>query len=135
MNFKDLPLKNEIKEGLLKYGKDNNAQPFNIIESLVEEFLYKNKYLVVGVGDKEVPFPQELNKPHISFVEKNHGKYRVRRRINGYRYNFASCDYEEARLIVEFLESKNWDLKYSTKESGLNGREQVEFLLGEIEKG
>lgn len=139
MKFNDCPLRNELKQGLLQYERDTNISPLSIIESLIEDFLYKNEYLTVGGGDEEVPFPTELIKPRLPhttfktankkwYIQKRHGK-----QMSYYAY-FEEERYEEAKMIIEFLKGKNWDLKYTMKQTNLSGNEQFDFLLNEIEK-
>lgn len=135
MKFNDCPLRNELKEGLLQYERDTNISPFSLIESLIEEFLYKNEYLVVGVGDKEVPFPAELNQTRIKYARpRKNGHVQIRKQINGRVENFGNCCYSDAEILIKFLESKNWDIKYSTKKTKLRGKKQIDFLFNEIEK-
>lgn len=135
MRFNNCPLKNELKEGLLQYERDTKISPFSLVESLIEEFLYKKGYLVVGAADENVPFPYELNKPSIPYASLNNsGTYRIRKSIGGKKYYFGGCDYEDAKVIVEFLERKKWDIKYTTKKTKLKGKKHIKFLLNEIEK-
>ena len=135
MKFNDCPLKNELKEGLLQYERDTNISPLSLIENLLEEFLYKKGYLVVGGGEENVPFPSELNKPPIEFTNlKKSGNLEIRKTVDGNRYSFAYCTYDEAKILVEFLKSKNWDVKYSTKHSLFKGKEHIAFLFNEMEK-
>ena len=135
MKFNNCPLKNELKEGLLQYERDTNIPPHSLIESLIEKFLYKKGYLVVGAGSENVPFPCELNKPPLHHATLNrNGKYIIRHTINGTRYHYGYCTYEEAIVIIDFLEEKNWDVRYSTKYSDYKGRKHIDFLFNEIEK-
>lgn len=135
MRFNNCPLKNELKEGLLQYERDTKISPFSLVESLIEEFLYKKGYLVVGAADENVPFPYELNKPSIPYATlDNNGKYTIRKTVDGKIYYFGFCDYEDAKVIVEFLERKKWDIKYTTKKTKLKGKKHIKFLLNEIEK-
>ena len=138
MKFNDCPLRDELRQGMAQYERDTNVSPLSLIESLIEDFLYKQGYLVV-VGDEEVPFPTELIKPrlpHTTFkssskkwcIQKRYGKT-----IVAYAY-FEEDRYEEAKKVIQFLKSKNWDLKYSIKQTKLSGKEQFDFLLSEVEK-
>ena len=136
MKSKNCVLKTELMEGLLQYERDTNLSPKSIIESLVEDFLYNKGYLTIGVEDNSIPFPDELNKPlHLKYTSNfRNGKLQVRKNIEGKGICFASCDYDTAKIIIEFLERKGWDLKYSIPQTKLKGEKQVEFLLNEIKK-
>ena len=135
MKFNGCPLRNELKEGLLRYERDNNVSPHSIVEDLIEEFLYKNKYLVIGAGDEEVPFPSELNKPHIKHAEiRANGRVQIRKTLNGTKYHYGTCNYEDAVMFIDFLKSKGWDVKYSTSQTKLKRQKQLDFLLNEIKK-
>lgn len=135
MKFNEQSLKSELVDGLLEYERDSNISPFSLVESLIEKFLFKKGYLSYGAGDNEVSFPSELNKPPIPYTTLNrNGKYLVRKTINGVRYHFGFCDYGDAKIIVEFLEKKNWDLKYATQYSEYKGKTHINFLLNEIKK-
>ena len=138
MKFNDCPLRNELKEGLLQYERDSNISPHSLVESLIEDFLYKNGYLIVGAGDKEVPFPTTLNKPRLpNTSEKSPKKWYFQKWIgkNMITYgSFSNEQYEDAKKVHEFLERNNWDTKYSRKTTGLTNDELFEFLLNEAEK-
>lgn len=132
MTLEEVPLRDELKEGLIKYAEDNNLSPLSLLESLIEDFLIKKEYLVIFDSDAPVEFPA-LSPIKNIFLRKN-GKFQVMKSINKNRMNFMSGNYEEAKTVVEFLESKEWDSKYSTSETGLRGKKQIEFLFDEIKK-
>lgn len=135
MKFNNYPLRNELKEGLLQYERDTNISPHSLVESLIEKFLIKEEYLIVGAGDEDVPFPTELNHPPIKNVQdRGNGKFQIYRRIDGIQYRYGTGKYDEVKILVEFLKSKNWDLKYSTIRTKLKGRKQIDFLFSEMEK-
>lgn len=135
MKFNDCPLRNELKEGVFQYGRDNSISPLSLIEKLLEEFLYKKGYLVVGVVDEDVPFPAELNQPRITHaVPTRSGRFEIRHMHDGKNWHYGVCDYEDAKILVEFLKHKNWDTKYSTSQTKLKGKKQIDFLFGEMEK-
>ena len=139
MKFNDCPLRNELKQGILKYERDTNISPLSLIESLLEDFLYKKGYLVIGNPNEEVSFPTDLIKPRLPhttfktsnkkwYIQKRHG-----RKICYYAF-FEDEMYDEAKLIIEFLKNENWDLKYSMKQTNLSGKDQFEFLLNKAKK-
>lgn len=134
MNFKDCPLRNELKEGLRAYERETNLSPLSLIESLVERYLYDEGYLVTGAEYEEVAFPTKLNSisPHLHLSES--GKFRVRKHINGVMYSYGTFDYDVAEEVHCFLEKKGWDTRYSNAHTKLKGIEQELFLLGEIKK-
>ena len=136
MSFKDCPLRNELKEGLMQYERETNLSPLSLIESLSERYLYDEGYLVTGAEDEVVPFPTELNKPPLKYVSMDNrsGRYIIRKTINGKRYSYGTFDYDECVRVIEFLESKHWNPKYSISNTKLNGKKQVEFLFNMIEK-
>jgi len=135
MKLKNCPLRNELKKGLLNYERDNNVSPLSLIESLVEEHLYKKGYLSIVQSDEIVPFPTQLNNPPIKnvFLREN-GKYQVMKFINGRKQNFMSGTYEEAKEVASFLKRNGWDLKYSTSQTKLRGQKQIDYLFEEMEK-
>lgn len=135
MKFNEQSLKDELANGLLEYERDTNLSPFSVVESLIEKFLFKKGYLSYGAGDNKVSFPCKLNQPRFKYTRfRKNGKLQVRKQIGGKVYNFGICEYGEAEMIIEFLKSKNWDIKYSTFQTKLRSKKQIEFLLNEIEK-
>lgn len=135
MKFNNYPLRNELKEGLLQYERDTNIPLHSLVESLIEKFLIKEEYLIIGAGDEVIPFPTELNEPHLKYTNiRSNGKLRVRKYVNGKLYTYCTCDYKNAKPIITFLESKDWDLKYSASRTKLKGEKQVDFLFNEMEK-
>ena len=135
MKFNDCPLRHELKEGLLQYERDTNISSHSLVESLIEDFLYKNDYLTVGFDNEDVPPLSELIMPRPKYTQiRPNGKLKVHKHVNGKMYVYCTCDYGDAKPIISFLESKNWDLKYSTGQTKLKGKKQVEFLFNEIEK-
>lgn len=133
MNFKDCPLRNELKEGLMVYERETNLSPLSLIESLVERYLYDEGYLVTGAEYEDVDFPTKLNKV-TNVYPTPWGKFRIRREINGIRYCYGTFDYETAEKIRNFLENKGWDIRYSNSHTKLKGKEQERFLLEEIRR-
>ena len=109
MKFNNCPLRNELKEGLVQYERDTTISPFSLIESLVEEFLYKKGYLVIGAVDEVVPFPTELNHPRIPYTsEKSPNVFYFQRWIGNNSITYGSfCEdrYEDAKKVYEFLEN------------------------------
>ena len=135
MKFNNYPLRNELKEGLLHFERDTNVSPHFLVESLIEKFLYKRGYLSIGFDDKELPSLDELIKPRIKHTTmRENGKLRIEKMVDGVHGFYGTCSYDEAKIIVDFLISKNWDLKYSTSQTKLKGKKQINFLLTEIEK-
>jgi len=131
MNSQGYKLKPELDNGLIKYGEDNNLSPISIIEELVEDFLCRNDYLCA----EPIIGPVKIEKIKNANYRKDIGAYRIRKRIRGKREEFGMIKSPRvAKDIVFFLESKNWDIKYSTKSTGLKGAEQINFLLSEMEK-
>lgn len=133
MNFKDCPLRDELKEGLMAYERETNLSPLSLIESLVERYLYDEGYLVTGAEYEEVDFPTKLNKV-TNVYPTQWGKFRIMKDINGRSYSYGTFDYETAEEIRNFLETKGWDIRYSNSHTKLKGIEQELFLLGEIKK-
>ena len=134
MNSKGYRLKSELEKGLRKYGEDNNLSPISIIEELVENFLTDKEYLSINPLLEKVDDPIEKIK-YASF-EKKWGRYQITKQVNGKKYHYGSITQGAsiAQELVDFLESVNWDTKYSTKETGLKGIEHINFLLSEMEK-
>ena len=123
MNSQGYKLRTELEEGLQKYGESNNLSPLSIIEKLVEDFLCDEKVLCVSV----VESPSKIEKIKNANYRKECGAYRIRKSIDGKSPIFA-------KEIINFLESKEWDIKYSTKKTGLKGVAQINFLFNEMEK-
>lgn len=135
MKFNNYPLRDELKEGLIQYERDTNVSPHLLVESLIEKFLYKQGYLTVGFDDGELPSLIELINPRIKHTTiRENGKLRIEKIMNGVHGFYGTASYDDAKIIVDFLISKNWDLKYSTRQTKLKGEKQIEFLLSEIEK-
>lgn len=135
MKFNNCLLRNELKEGLLQYERDTNISPHFLVESLIENFLIKEEYLIVGAGEGDVPFPTELNQPKIRYANRTpNGKFEIRKTKGGKNLHFGRFNYNDSKIVVEFLESKNWDSKYSTSQTQLKGKKQSDFLFKEIEK-
>ena len=135
MKFNNCLLRNELKEGLLQYERDTNVSPHFLVESLIEKFLYKHGYLTVGFDDEELPSLTELINPHIKHTTvRENGKLRIEKMIDGVHGFYGTASYDEAKIIVDFLISKNWDLKYTTRNTKLKGQKQIDFLLNEIKK-
>lgn len=134
MKFQGYKLASELDEGLKKYGEENNLSPSFIINDLVESFLVDKGYLGVKscVEDVEVA-PEKIK--YANF-HKNNKCYQIRKSFKGKAYYYASVNQGTGLVkeIVQFLESKNWDTKYTSKSTGLKGVEQVNFLLKEMEK-
>lgn len=134
MKSKNYDLKTELMDGLCKYGRDTNISPKFIIESLVEDFLVKKGYLVISNSEEFVSFPSELNKPPIRNTSKHGNGLQITKVVNGHRYRYGTCGYDEAKILVKFLESENWNRKYSTAQTKLKGKEHIDFLFTELEK-
>lgn len=134
MKSQSYKLKPELNDGLIKYGEDNNLSPSFILNDLVETFLIDKGYLVIKIPVENIKVaPEKIkNAP----FDKNSKRYRIQKYIDGKNYNYASVT-QGARLvneIVQFLESKDWDIKYTLKMTGLKGVDQINFLLNEMEK-
>ena len=135
MNSQGYVLTSELDKGLKKYGEDNNLSPSFILNDLVESFLIDKGYLSIKFPIEHIEVTPEKIK-NASF-ETKWNRYQIQKCINGKTWSFASVT-QGARIakeIVQFLESKGWDIKYSTKSTGLRGVDQINFLLSEIEKG
>ena len=126
-------LTSELDEGLKKYGRDNNISPTFILNELVESFLIDKGYLSIKPSIKNDNTPKKIK---YAPFDKYRNRYFIVKWIKGKRYNYASVTQGAglAEELVQFLESKNWDIKYSTKSTGLKGTEQINFLLSEMEK-
>ena len=118
----------------MQYERETNLSPLSLIESLIERYLYDEGYLVTGAEDEVVPFPTELNKPPLKYVRNRSGRYALRKTVKGKLYSYGTFDYDECVRVIEFLESKHWDPKYSISNTKLYGKKQVEFLFNMIEK-
>lgn len=134
MNSQCYKLTSELDKGLKKYGEDNNLSLSFIINDLVESFLIDKGYLGVNfpVNDIEI-VPEKIK--HASFVKKS-GRYQIKKTIHGKQYYYASVTQGAGltKEIIQFLESKEWDVKYATSSTGLKGVDQINFLLNEMEK-
>ena len=131
MGSQGYKLRNELDNGLKEYGKDNNLSPLSIIEELVEDFLCSNDYLCVEIRN---PLPNIEKIKHAPYYKKMKS-YDIQKSCNGKNTHFG-CSKSPivTKEIVNFLISKNWDEKYSTRATGLRGMKQINFLLSEIEK-
>lgn len=134
MNSQGYKLTSELDKGLKKYGEDNNLSPSFILNDLVESFLIDKGYLSVKIPIEDIEIiPEKIKYAHF---EKKWNRYQIQKCINGKTHTFASVT-QGARLakeIVQFLKSKNWDIKYCSKSTGLKGVDQINFLLSEMEK-
>ncbi|MBQ2635397.1 MAG: hypothetical protein IJJ11_07895 [Methanosphaera sp.] len=134
MNSQGYKLTSELDKGLKKYGEVNNLSPSFIINDLVEAFLIDKGYLSVHfpVNDIEI-VPEKIKYAHF---QKKHGRYIIQKSIQGKRYYYASVTQGAGltKEIIQFLESKEWDVKYATSSTGLKGVDQINFLLNEMEK-
>lgn len=131
MNSQGYKLRTELNEGLIKYGEDNNLSPLSIIEELVEDFLCRKDYLCSTFE----PVSQEIEKIRYADYDKRSESYGIRKSIKGQRFRFgASKSPVIVKEIICFLESVDWDTKYSVKNTKLKGTKQINFLLDEIEK-
>lgn len=133
MTSQGYKLTSELDEGLKKYGRDNNISPTFILNDLVESFLIDKGYLSIKPSIKNDNTPKKIK---YAPFEKANNRYQIIKNIKGKRYTYASVTQGAglAEELVQFLESKNWDIKYSTKSTGLKGVEQINFLLSEMEK-
>ena len=134
MNSQGYKLTSELDKGLKMYGEDNNLSPSFILNNLVESFLIDKGYLNVKSPIETVEVASEKIKH--AYFEKKSNRYRIMKWVNCKKYNFASVT-QGARVvkeIVQFLESKDWDIKYSIKSTGLKGVNQINFLFDEMEK-
>ena len=131
MNSQGYKLRTELEEGLQKYGESNNLSPISIIEKLVEDFLCDEEVLCVSV----VESPSKIEKIKNANYRKECGAYRIRKSVDGKRIVYGQTKSPIfAKEIINFLESKEWDIKYSTKKTGLKGVAQINFLFNEMEK-
>ena len=131
MKSQSYKLRPELNEGLVKYGEDNNLSPISIIEELVEDLLCRKDYLGIEIES----IPSKIEKIKNANYRNECGAYRIRKSIDGRRFVYGQTKSSiVAKDIVHFLESVNWDTKYSTSGTGLKGEAQINFLLSEIEK-
>ena len=131
MTSENYRLRDELDEGLRKYGEDNNLSPISIIEDLVEDFLCRKDYLQFQAE----PTHSEREKIKHAYWRKDNCSYQIAREINRIKYTFGHTKSSVvAKEIISFLNRVNWDVKYSVKNTGLKGDEQINFLLNEIEK-
>lgn len=131
MNSQGYKLRTELNDGLVKYGEDNNISPISIIEELVEDFLCQKDYLCSTFE----PCSSEVEKIRYTNYDKRGKVYNIQKSITGGKYNYGSSKSPViVKEIICFLESVEWDIKYSTKNTGLRGTKQINFLLNEMEK-
>ncbi len=134
MSSQGYVLISELDKGLKKYGEDNDLSPSFILNDLVESFLIDKGYLSIKFPIEHVEVtPEKIKNAPFDTIDN---RYQIKKSINGKGWYFASVT-QGARIakeIVQFLESKGWDIKYSTKSTGLKGVDQINFLLSEIEK-
>lgn len=134
MKSQSYKLKPELNDGLIKYGEDNNLSPSFIINDLVETFLIDKGYLGIKIPVENIKVAPEKIK--YAYFEEKGKRYRIKKGFGSKVLCYASVT-QGARLtkeLIQFLESKNWDIKYSTKSTGLTGVDQINFLLSEMEK-
>ena len=130
MKSQSYTLRNELDEGLRRYGEDNNLSPISIIEELVEDFLCSKDYLHFQISQNN----SRIEKIKNTRFDKRSGAYEIRRRRDGKMITYGSSKSPAVvKDIITFLESKEWDVKYYTKNTGLRGVEQINFLLSEME--
>ena len=122
-------LRTELDDGLRKYGEDNNLSPISIIEELVEDFLCSKDYLHFQIGQNN----SKIEKIKNAKFDKRSGAYQIRGGSPRATYG-SSKSPAVVKDIITFLESKEWDVKYCSKNTGLRGEDQINFLLSEIEK-
>lgn len=122
-------LRNDLDEGLRRYGEDNNLSPISIIEELVEDFLCSKDYLHFQIGQNNSKIERIKN----ANFDKRCGVYQIRGGSPRETYG-SSKSPAVVKDIINFLESKDWDVKYCSKNTGLRGVEQINFLLSEMEK-
>ena len=128
MKSQSYTLRTELDEGLRRYGEDNNLSPISIIEELVEDFLCSKDYLHFQLDQNN----SKIEKIKHARFDKRSGAYEIR---GGYpTKNYGSSKSPAVvKDIITFLKSKDWDVKYCSKNTGLRGVEQINFLLSEIE--
>ena len=128
MKSQSYTLRIELDEGLRRYGEDNNLSPISIIEELVEDFLCSKDYLHFQLDQNN----SKIEKIRNTMFDKRSGAYQIR---GGYpRETYGSSKSPAVvKDIITFLKSKEWDVKYCSKNTGLRGVEQINFLLSEIE--
>ena len=122
-------LRNDLDEGLRRYGEDNNLSPISIIEELVEDFLCSKDYLHFQIGQNN----SKIEKIKNAKFDKRSGAYQIRGGSPRKTYG-SSKSTAVVKDIITFLERKDWDVKYCSKNTGLRGVEQINFLLSEMEK-
>ena len=131
MNSQGYKLRTELNDGLVKYGEDNNLSPISIIEELVEDFLCQKDYLCSTFE----PCSSEVEKIRHTNYDKRSKIYTIQKCITGLKYCYGSSKSPVIiKEIICFLESVEWDIKYSTKNTKLRGTKQINFLLNEMEK-
>lgn len=129
MKSQSYTLRTELDDGLRRYGEDNNLSPISIIEELVEDFLCSKDYLHFQIDQN----PSKIEKIKNAKFDKRVGSYQIRGGSPRETYG-SSKSPAVVKDIISFLETKNWDVKYCSKNTGLRGVEQINFLLSEIEK-
>lgn len=126
---------------LYRYERETCLSLNILVEKYLEEVLYKNGYLNAGIEDEEPP--EEEISPEVAsedddlkYIYKNPdgGLYRVQRKINGESVNFGTHSLEMAKKVRNFMIIKNWDINYSSKVTGLRGKNYSDWFYSEIEK-
>lgn len=127
MKSQSYTLRTELDEGLRRYGEDNNLSPISIIEELVEDFLCSKDYLHFQLDQNNSKIERIKNANY-----RRCGSYEIRG--GSPRKNYGSSKSPAVvKDIINFLENKDWDVKYCSKNTGLRGVEQINFLLSEME--
>lgn len=72
-----------------------------------------------------------INESRFISVDNRTDAYRINK--DGYNYGSYST-FEEAKGVRDFLVSKNWDINYSNKITGLKGKKYRDLLFSEMEK-
>ena len=128
MKSQSYTLRIELDEGLRRYGEDNNLSPISIIEELVEDFLCSKDYLHFQISQNN----SKIEKIKNAKFDKRSGAYQIRGGSPRETYG-SSKSPAVVKDIITFLKSKDWDVKYCSKNTGLRGVEQINFLLSEME--
>ena len=122
----------DIKTRILDSDKEMGELSRNNFEGTV------HAYKRMLYGELKVPFPKKKNynkRPLRNIYQYRNGKYEIRKGINGEDICFCiGISKKEAVKIRDFLEKKDWNLKYAPCNTALKGKNQSEFLLNEIRK-
>ena len=131
---------------LYRYERETCLSLNILVEKYLEEKIKKNGYLTVEIEEEHIEedsekesiketiendseevetSPETDNMKYITF-HKGSLKWMVNKWTKGKKYTFGTYpDIEDAKIVRDFLVSKNWDVKYSTLTKKLKGQKYI----------